>query len=237
MIKFFLQIGFDPNIKNEEGLTALHLALSPRNKDLICLLMEWNADPLIPNPKSQVPLFDTLDPWRVDEKLFWTLFRPFDVNRICLGKTVLFAAIQSRRLKYVRKVLEYGADPNIHGYGGITPMHCAIYNIPCLKLLIEFGGNLEVEDEDGETPLMNALYDAGFSSVGYILEQGAIPRFQNKRGQSFLLYALYRIKVKEVEFLKRYGVDFSIIICDDEGKTLYNFACLHGRTDLLPYLI
>ena len=58
-------------------------------------------------------------------------------------------------------LIAHGADPNILGREGFTPLHRASISgrIEIVRLLIEYGTNVEVKDDKGRTPLDVAWSD------------------------------------------------------------------------------
>ena len=81
-----------------------------------------------------------------------------DVNAQCFGSTPLSYALTRRRSNnpgVVRLLLDHGADPNIPTQDGSIPLYQAIENgeIEVIRALIEYGASVEVEDDEGVTPL------------------------------------------------------------------------------------
>lgn len=76
-------------------------------------------------------------------------------DQVILGKP------EAYNIKKIRNLLKKGADPNYAtGWeSGLTTMHLAAYrgkpNV--LRLLIEFGGNINVKDSFEQTPLLYAV--------------------------------------------------------------------------------
>jgi ankyrin repeat protein len=55
LIKMLLGHGADPNIQNRIGFSALHLAVSLKNKELVELLLDSGANPLLVDKSGQTP--------------------------------------------------------------------------------------------------------------------------------------------------------------------------------------
>ena len=57
--------------------------------------------------------------------------------------------------RVARLLIERGADPNIRGWSGYTPLHCALKKgwIEIARVLIEHGADVELKDNNGKTPL------------------------------------------------------------------------------------
>lgn len=74
-------------------------------------------------------------------------------------KTPLVAAVNDKKEEAVLALLEAGADPNLPGRLGWTPLHHAATSdsSAIIKLLLEKGANLEAYTAIGETPLEKAI--------------------------------------------------------------------------------
>jgi ankyrin repeat protein len=71
------------------------------------------------------------------------------------GWTALHYAVLHRRLWLVEALLEAGADVNVKGERGRTPVYCATLSTGyILRLLIDSGGSVNEPDNDGITPLI-----------------------------------------------------------------------------------
>ncbi len=85
----------------------------------------------------------------------------------------------------VKFILEHGANPNIQGQNGRTPLHSASRNSNkdstegTIKLLLEHGANPNIQEDEGWTPLhMASRYsntDRTEGTVKLLLEDGANP--------------------------------------------------------------
>jgi ankyrin repeat protein len=84
----------------------------------------------------------------------------------------LFDAVEQLDKERVRYLLEAGANPNIRGFAGITPLHLAVdievedairrydkggSETPpdgaLIRLLVAHGADVQAKDDKGETPL------------------------------------------------------------------------------------
>jgi ankyrin repeat protein len=72
----------------------------------------------------------------------------------------LIQAIESRELTRIKELLELGVDPNIE-FEGIVPLQRTVLQVPNNKemtsLLLEYGANVQVEDEQGYPIFHNAF--------------------------------------------------------------------------------
>lgn len=81
-----------------------------------------------------------------------------------------------------RVLLEHGADPNWRDEGGNTPIHCAIRSrivrdpAEFVKVLVEFGADLTLENRDGRTALDEALMQTGKNVETYFPIRPVAPK-------------------------------------------------------------
>ncbi len=95
------------------------------------------------------------------------------------------------RLDEVERLLGNGADPNVPDHNGWTALHAAAERADALILeaLLESGGNPDLQDADGRTPLILAAlfpYDELRSqlAIRYLLRSGAEPDLADTWGRT-----------------------------------------------------
>lgn len=90
------------------------------------------------------------------------------------------------QLKILELLLEYGADPNkgssAHNYLPIMYTQTEEQ----LSLLIKFGANIHARDENGNTILINAIYERKKSLIPFLLKSGVTINAQNNAGNTAL---------------------------------------------------
>ncbi|MDR7126416.1 ankyrin repeat domain-containing protein [Pseudotabrizicola sp. 4114] len=86
-------------------------------------------------------------------------------------------------------LLQYGADIAAKNDDGHTLLHILI-DPEFLPVVLREGGQLEIRDGEGRTPLMLALAEAdNHDMIEALLTAGADPDTRNDQGQSALAYA------------------------------------------------
>ena len=94
------------------------------------------------------------------------------------GMAPLHYAVRENSYLCVQLLLEAGADPNIldnDGFEG-SPMHvaCKSNNLEILKLLIQFGGRIDLRSNKIRiTPLYDAVSNNSFECAEYLITRGA----------------------------------------------------------------
>ena len=79
-------------------------------------------------------------------------------NQVVSGWSALHAACSRGNLEWVKKLLQYSADPDIRNHNGRVPMMEAIAegHSDIVKELLFQGANPNAKDESGNTPLQLA---------------------------------------------------------------------------------
>lgn len=116
----------------------------------------------------------------------------------------------------VLRLLELGADINVQSSKGKTALHCAAKAgfLKVINVLIENGANIDATDNNGETPLYEAIRstiknrEKQRAALEALLIKGANPNVKNRRGLTPLQVAQQMRRAdadKVVEILKKYG--------------------------------
>jgi hypothetical protein len=102
----------------------------------------------------------------------------------------LFSAVEYNDSNEVEKALEAGADVTMT-INGDTPLHAAVrVNSPrIIRLLLEYGADSNVKNEDGDTPLHAAVRVNSPRIITLLLDYGADMNAENKDGESALQLA------------------------------------------------
>ena len=115
----------------------------------------------------------------------------------------------------IQRLLALGADINIQNYKGKTGLHYAAKAgfLKVINLLIENGADLDALDNDGETPLFEAIRSTIKSgekqraALEALLVKGADPNVKNRKGQTPLQVATQMRRAEAgriVELLQSY---------------------------------
>ncbi|WP_299874547.1 ankyrin repeat domain-containing protein [uncultured Cocleimonas sp.] len=191
IIRFLLGKGLDINAKGAEGNTPLHAAFKVYNKYLIGLLMQEGADASIKNDDGKTGN-DLAKKMKVNLDNLKTL----DINRIDDGCTPVFDAAKYGDVIGIQKLAALKADMNVVCKYGMSSLSIAKNNERFIKELLKLGADVNAQDEDDETPLMNAashgMKDA-LSKSKLLLSLGADKSIKDKTGKT----AYQRIKDKK----------------------------------------
>eukprot|EP00118_Oscarella_pearsei_P023981 m.294767 g.294767 ORF g.294767 m.294767 type:complete len:999 (+) comp40755_c0_seq55:585-3581(+) len=95
-------------------------------------------------------------------------------------RNAVHIAAASRNVQILTRALEMGVDHLAKDGEGNLPIHFAIGNMKCLKLLIEKGSPLNIENNNHESCLAIALQSRATECVGILLEAGG-PELLNSK--------------------------------------------------------
>jgi len=144
--RLLLDHGADVNAQEAwRGQTALIWAAAQKQPEMVRLLLKRGANA---NARSMVPEWD-----RQVSAERRRQYRPFG------GLTALMYAAREGCAGCARALVEGGADPDLPGYRGITPLIMAIDNLnfDTAAYLLDAGASLDVWDWWGRTPLYMAV--------------------------------------------------------------------------------
>lgn len=109
--------------------------------------------------RGSTPLYDASRKNNM-EILYLLLRRGADVNAISHGETALHKVVQFNNLKFAQALLKHRANPNIQDtIRGNTALHYATAsrNSAMIALLMNYGANMDIENNKGETPAQYIL--------------------------------------------------------------------------------
>eukprot|EP00744_Colponema_vietnamica_P010782 GILI01015197.1.p1 GENE.GILI01015197.1~~GILI01015197.1.p1 ORF type:complete len:180 (+),score=25.63 GILI01015197.1:46-540(+) len=89
------------------------------------------------------------------------------------SRPALHCAAASNQRQAMRLLLTAGADVNAGCPGVHSSLLTACGDLPCIKLLLDFGANINVLDVEEVSPLLNASYEGNATVVQALLDCGA----------------------------------------------------------------
>lgn len=152
MVKFLLQRGADPNIRDDEGETVVYTAVDHHVKpEIIKLLLEYDGDPRIANNEGCTPLILALQ-WGGDSGAATVAL----LLRYGAGPNVPFEGnyplLYANSYEVAKLLLDAGADPKAVNRDRYTAlMKRGARNPQMTALLIERGMNPNIIAEGGTT--------------------------------------------------------------------------------------
>jgi ankyrin repeat protein len=193
MVSFLLENGAHIDHVNHAGETALLIACYDTNRTLTNLLVQHGADVLITSKEGLSPI------WYACAKNQKEIVALFLDNGVSVDFSQPVSGSTDSMNSYLSWVetasnISMEAGFNFHhsySYGGESMLHVAAKNghLSMVKLLLERGGNIDIQDESGNTALHYATSAGRKDVVKYLLEHGADVSVVNAKEQKAIDYA------------------------------------------------
>ena len=148
----------------------------------------------------------------------------------------LVAALAGEHFQTADLLRHNGADLDVRGQSGRSPLHAAAYsgNFEVVRILIEYNpAYINARDDDGSTPLLWASGGHNFngSVLRLLLEHGAVTNVQNQFGRTPLHRASIIGALEVVRVLLQHGAD--VEAKDYEGRSPLQLTAQRRVVELL----
>jgi len=208
--KLLLQYKANLHLQTTDGNTPLLSAcVGSTQHEMIKLLIEHGADPLQINNKKHTALMRVAQ-YGDTASARLLLSKGININAQSSDKiTALFFAIKSSNKPMLNWLLANGADANLKDSYNATALSYAVIlsDIDMVKPLLPVTKGINEQDIDGTTILMWAIYSEydNPSIIQLLLDNGALPNLEDKKGQTALTWALKKGNTPTVALLKKAG--------------------------------
>ncbi|WP_034058400.1 ankyrin repeat domain-containing protein [Lacinutrix jangbogonensis] len=192
-LDYFIGKGFNLKTKDPKGNNIFNYAAKNGNIEFLKLLIEKDVDSKITNKEG--------------------------------GNAILYASQGTRNSKNTLETYKFlenlGVKVNIVGDRGRNPLHAIAYssdNLDLFSYFIEKGVAINIKDNGGDSPFMNAANSNNLKVVEFLSKYITDFNVKDKNGRSALAMAVNRNTLDVVGFLLKKGADIKTI--DKEGNSL-----------------
>ncbi len=233
--KLILSKGADPNVRNNSGDGALHIAVRTNQESLGAILLEARADIFAQNAALENPLILALGAKPAPYDWFFT---PQVVSSSdSYGDTPLHYAARLNLAAGIEYLAGRGADLKTVNRARETALHAASKTdaIDSVRVLASLGANIEARDAMGDTPLNAAVLADASRCMQALLLMGSVIDSPNFAGESAIHLAVRRGHRENLRFLTDRGA--GIEARDNRGHTPLSLAARGSRADLVQDLL
>ena len=240
IVKLFLKHGANIEAKNSAKETALHVA---SRKGIVKLLLKHGANIEAKNIVGQTALHEAS---RNGDLSVVKLLLEYGANIEAKDDdecTALHIASTSGRLSVIELLLEHGASIETKALKGETVLHIAPLGLGpranVVELLLEHGANSDVLNDNGVTPLMEAISSNNYAVATLLAQNGAsLNTISNhKFSRRTALGTAIREKYEPmVRLLLQHGADMKLsdVHC---GGLLHVAVCVGCRESMIKLLL
>ena len=135
----------------------------------------------------------------------------------------LISSVYWKNFMAVHLLLDHGADANIAGDDGYTPLHIAVTkgNQNLVKLFLEKNALVNTQNADGDSPLHTAVSKGFFYITKLLVKKGSNVNLQNKEGRTPLFLGVMNKHEQLIKLLIENEADVSIGYKEDSTDRFY----------------
>jgi ankyrin repeat protein len=226
-----LKRGAKIEAKTKNGWTALHAASFRGHAALVRLLLNEGAQIEVKDDEGCTPLYCASQEGELEAvRLLLERGAVADARAID-GSTALMFSCEKGHAAVVRELLQRGADANAHNNVGATALHFASYHgraEAMRELLKRHDVNINVQDEHGTTPLMDACKEGNLMTATILIGAGADLALLDNNGKSALRFAVQLVRRDAAP--PAAGVEPVAPASREEHKALVAVLKAHGAT-------
>lgn len=228
-----------PNAPNNHNHTALHLACSHDNAEIVQFLVSKGANAKAMDKDGETPLHLAANYTNTVSHVTTLSDAGCDINaRNNALESALIIALRESRQEMADALIKLGADVNVHMRDGNYLLHiAALKGQTDLIVRLHAGGNLDLNPRDAQnaTPLHLAVEEGWLEAAQKLAELGADIDTKRVDGWSPLYTAAYAGETDIMKFLIEKSADVNAK--NEDGWVPLHAACAQGHKDAAELLV
>ncbi len=206
---------------NENGDTILHVACKKGKDTLVKNLLKTKCISDCENKEGETPVI--IAARRGDEKIIGMFIKEklFGTDQYREGNSLLHLLALHGHTKFLIKVINTIKEGlqqftlSITNIYGETPLHlaCKGRTSDCIKILTDYGVDLNIKDKNGMTPLHNLCININSHSTycKYLIKKGANINHKNNKGRTPIHLACFVKRQSICEMLIKEKADINAV--------------------------
>ena len=227
------------NLRNNFGVTPLHISSFSNKPEMVSLLIENNADINDQDVNGLTPLHTALINKAYESALILnSANNNLDNSLTSEGDTILHTCIMAGYSDLFTAFLSKGADINKQNDDGETPILYAIKagNLDFCKSLIDNGADINTPTKDGSTPIHYAAIEEHTSILQLLLNNDVKVNVKDEDGETPLHLAANSGSKEVLKLLLSYYKD-NIDVVTNDNRTPLHYAALSAKEDNIAILL
>ena len=236
----------DPNIKNKEGSTPLHIACECGNLDGVKLLINHGACVSTKDIRNNTPL--SLAVLNNHSSIVSALLSEFgcdpndgvSLHSACehgdqsMDKTLKVSVLDENTIDVEVQASEFGSD-------GVLHTACKHGNLNMVETLIWHGASVNYKGVDGRTPLYYALNHGSsqytLALLAHLMKFTCDLNVKDRLGMTPLHAACTHHDLTEVKYLIKHGAVVNEEDVNEYGLTLLMTAVIYNKYEIVKFLV
>lgn len=238
VIQLLVKACANATAKDNEGCTALHLAVTKNQVEVIDDLLspEFGIDISAKDNNGDTALQYAAEQGAesiVDKLLEYKASVQLKNKK---GYTPLDSAAPAGNVVIARKLLDAGIDINSVAYNGSTALYwvASTKHTAMIKLLLDYGADTDIQNEDGTTPLICAARNGTEEGMQLLVTKCRDVNARDKRKWTALHAVALKGRDGMVQLLLSNGADVNAK--DVDGWTPLHAAALRGHETIIAVL-